>query len=97
MRENAPDVKGITKTKLCGSFKSLDIGNGKYRTQKRNRMGKLGGGGVLLMVKKKDLIVEEVVYGKGCGKVVKVGILREEGAKKRIYGGVCSAKNKSME
>ena len=51
LRDNTPDIVGITETKLEHLIEAVNIGFGKYDVYRRDRKGKKGGG-VALLVKK---------------------------------------------
>ena len=51
LRDKNPDIVGLTETKLGEREDLMMVGEGKYNVWKRNRVGKMGGG-VMLLVKK---------------------------------------------
>ena len=73
---------GITETKLCDEIKSIDFGENRYDVWMRNRNTKKGGG--VLLLTKKELKVDNVVYGEGRAEVLKVGV-RQSGANRRDF------------
>ena len=80
IKEKKPDIIGLVETKLCGSETLIELGDQEYNMWKRNRSGKMGGG--VMMLVKKDLIVDNTEIGKGKAEVLKVGIREKEGGKR---------------
>ena len=72
LRDNTPDIVGITETKLDHVIEAINIGDGKYDVYRRDRKGKKGGGVVLLV--KKGFEVDKVILGEDSAEVLKVGI-----------------------
>lgn len=82
LRRKDPDIVGLTETKLDKSFECLSIGDGKYNMWIKSRKNKQGGG--VMILTKKDLQVDEVVYGRNNVELIKVGI-RSEGKPTRNF------------
>ena len=72
LRDNTPDIVGITETKLEHLIEAVNIGDGKYNVYRRDRKGKKGGGVALLV--KKGFEVDKVIFGEDSAEVLKVGI-----------------------
>lgn len=82
LRDKNPDIVGLTETKLREGEDLMKVGEGKYNVWKRNRVGKMGGGVMLLV--KKDIKVDQVKEGMGKAEVLKIRAETNEG-KKRHY------------
>lgn len=80
LKEEKPDIKGLTETKLGGEIEVFSIGEGKYNMWRRNRTTKQRGGVMLLI--KMDITVEEGIYGKGQAEVLQIRI-KGKGERKR--------------
>ena len=76
IKELKPDIVCLTETKLNDAIK-LEINN-YYNVWRRDRVGKSGGG--IMIMTRKDLVVKRVVYGEGRAEVmhVQVEIDKEE-------------------
>ena len=70
LKEEKPDIIGLVETKLTGDVNSFNIGDEDYNVWFRNRTSKQGGGVMLLV--KKDLLVESAVYWEGKAKILKI-------------------------
>ena len=75
LRENKPDIVGITETKLDQVIDSINVGDKNYSVCRRDRKGK-GGGSVMLLVKE-GLEVDEIFSGEGSAEVLKVRVKDE--------------------
>ena len=73
---------GITETDLYEGLQSMNVGENRYNIWRRTRSTKKGRGVMLLV--KKELQVDEIIYGKGIGEVLKVG-LRSKGEGKKDF------------
>ncbi len=68
---------GIVETKLATEGIILNIDEGKYNLWMRNRKNKWGGGVMLLV--RKDLLVESVTYGMKEAEVLKISLRQNIG------------------
>lgn len=64
LKENEPDIMGLVETKLGEELEVLDCGEGKYMIRGRNREDKQGGEVMVLV--KKELAVDNVIYALYC-------------------------------
>ena len=67
-----PDIMALVETKLSEEIMIPMIGGGKYRTLKRNRIGKKGGG--IMFIVKSDMIIEGTVVGEDKAEVLKISV-----------------------
>ena len=72
LRENKPDIVGITETKLDQVIDSINIGDKNYNVCRRDREGKRGGGVMILV--KEGLEVDEIINGEGSAEVMKIRV-----------------------
>ncbi len=70
LREIKPDIIGVTETKLSEGNLLTSLGEGKYDAWRRDRKGKHEGG--VMILTKKDIVVDKVLYGDGLAEVIKV-------------------------
>ncbi|MPC34576.1 hypothetical protein E2C01_027969 [Portunus trituberculatus] len=66
LKEKKPTIVCLAEAKLCKAIK-IDLDN-NYNVWKKDRVGK-GGGGVMIMASK-ELMVNQVVYGDGKAEVM---------------------------
>ncbi len=59
---------------------NLDVGGGRYIIWKRNRKCRQGGG--VMMLIKKNLVVDEITYSEGSAEVLRVRIKRKRGGRR---------------
>ena len=91
LRESQPDIMGITETKLCDEMESVDLGENKYNVWMRNRNTKKG---VLILVKK-ELKVDNIIYGEGRAEILKVGVKQSGGSRRDFVVGYVPPKTNS--
>ena len=72
LREYAPDVMGITETKLNDNIEMNNLGEGRYNVWLRNRKEKQGGGVMILV--RKELTAYESSNDHELAEVIKVRV-----------------------
>ena len=82
LREDKPDIMGITETKLSEGIVLVNLGEGEYNIWRKDRRGKQGGG--VMVLTKKDLVVEKVVNSEGLAEVIKVTICTATGKREVV-------------
>ena len=82
LKNTKPDIMGVVETKLSDGIEMFNIGDGNYKVWTRNRLNKQGGG--VMIMTKKNITVEEVVFGKGLAEILKVKIIERGGGKRDL-------------
>ena len=89
-----PDVFCMMETKIKEEI-YVNFQQEGFKIWRRDRKGK-GGGGVLIMLKK-VIVMEGVQYGDGMAEVISITIQTNERDGIKNYSNLCATKNKYVE